>query len=677
MTPTFGAVDTLCDVYRRMSLRHGVYKNLCHHVNRAKVFEPRGCPTGPILASRPYSDDTSNPSNKVKAKAADRDFIVNVLSATTTRREAKSYLSRFKPTERGLKQNPWRKDAIKDSVINDLDHSGVNLGNFYATTQAAKQTPQFTRNDLDVEKLVPSQHLGYLSIVKIRDIQVLDDGTVQGICSTLSQLARLGMISIVVPDCGVDLSKSDAIPFEAQSALLTQANRIASFINAHEGTRGRVVEGAFGLGPGKQPVRSLLSSQGHVVLDFPEILVSTLQTGALPIIPSIVYTSESNAKVIDADELILAMAKSLGGLPKSKESEWLDFSLERLIILDPLGGILAPNAKGSHVFINLEQEFEAISMSLEQDAGAGQHSKNLRLVKNAAALLPPTFSALITTPAEAAMSANFATTPGESFGVSTRRVKNPLIHNLLTDKPAFSSSLPAARMSSGTGTSETISKKMSLSSSTFIKRGMPLAIIPNPSEQPWVPPAQSSETLLNLASSQIALPRLVHLIEDSFARSLDVRHYLARIDNRTAGVIIAGEYEGGAVLTWEVPSFAVGQSDNAVPPVRWVPYLDKFAVLQRSQGSGASVADVVFKAMVRDCFPSGVVWRSRKNNPVNKWYFERSVGTWKIPGTNWCMFWTTEGIFNGNAEQFDHRWEDYVDVCKNVQPSWADSKAAD
>lgn len=28
-----------------------------------------------------------------------------------------------------------------------------------------------------------------------------------------------------------------------------------------------------------------------------------------------------------------------------------------------------------------------------------------------------------------------------------------------------------------------------------------------------------------------------------------------------------------------------------------------------------------------------------QDNPVNKWYFERSRGTWKLPDTNWTMFW--------------------------------------
>jgi amino-acid N-acetyltransferase len=79
------------------------------------------------------------------------------------------------------------------------------------------------------------------------------------------------------------------------------------------------------------------------------------------------------------------------------------------------------------------------------------------------------------------------------------------------------------------------------------------------------------------------------------------------------------------------------------------------------------VADIVFNAMVRSCFPNGVCWRSRKNNPVNKWYFERSLGTWKLSDTNWTMFWTTPGLVEDSQ-----KFRDYEAVCRSIQPSWAD-----
>ncbi|KKY36904.1 putative acetylglutamate synthase [Diaporthe ampelina] len=171
---------------------------------------------------------------------------------------------------------------------------------------------------------------------------------------------------------------------------------------------------------------------------------------------------------------------------------------------------------------------------------------------------------------------------------------------------------------------------------------------------------------LKLTDSCIDMPRLVHLIEDSFNRKLDVQHYLDRVERSLAGIIIAGEYEGGAILTWERP-FGMDE-ETAYKSGRLVPYLDKFAVLKKSQGAGG-VADIVFNAMVRDCFPEGVCWRSRKNNPVNKWYFERSRGTMKLSESDWSMFWTTPRV-----TLRDEMMKDYEDVCRKILPSWADKK---
>ena len=107
-----------------------------------------------------------------------------------------------------------------------------------------------------------------------------------------------------------------------------------------------------------------------------------------------------------------------------------------------------------------------------------------------------------------------------------------------------------------------------------------------------------------------------------------------------------------------------------------VPYLDKFAVLKKAQGSGG-VADIVFNALVKVALPLGVVWRSRADNPVNRWYFERARGSWRV-NPNWTMFWTGAevdfGEGKGTAEKV-RRWRDYVSVCSSIEASWADGVA--
>jgi amino-acid N-acetyltransferase len=399
-------------------------------------------------------------------------------------------------------------------------------------------------------------------------------------------------------------------------------------------------------------------------------------------------------------------------LPEAKSPTLVD----KIVVLDPLGGLPAINkADQSHIFVNLEQEYqnvrdellqlEEVFINQQPDSYSEsahlstaettkrvqqleQHAKNLDLMKDCLTLLPPSSSALLTTPSEAASSALFSaatavsTASGPSVG--TRAKRNPLIHNLLTDKPTVSSSLPSRRM---TPTPEKEGPQASgitrFTPATFFKRGMPLTIIPDPKISPWTPPGPEGSSLRLESDPRIDFPRLLHLIEDSFGRPLDVQHYLSRIKGRIAGIIVAGEYEGGAILTWEDPSPSPPASPSSSSSLTTtsrplVPYLDKFAVLRRSQGSGG-VADIVFNAMVRTCLPDGVVWRSRKNNPVNKWYFERSVGTWKLPGgSGWCMFWTGSdvdfGSVSGGGKSVEklERWNDFVRVCEGIEASWAD-----
>jgi amino-acid N-acetyltransferase len=402
---------------------------------------------------------------------------------------------------------------------------------------------------------------------------------------------------------------------------------------------------------------------------------------------------------------MLALTREFAGITAhqspsrdDKTSSKTSISLDRIIMLDPLGGIPDNRRRhDSYIFINLEQEYEVIHNALlnsaQQSLGSvgvnpgpaaspnnstmkpspdnlyfQRYLQTLECIQRCLTLLPPSSSALLTTPAEVSGSALRSSSDIPTTGVRTRPKKNPLIHNILTDKPLVSSSLPAARLHDVNATTSTQSIP-----STFFKRGLSVTLIPDPRSRAWSPPDAHDTPLLLKSDPRIDFSKLVHLIEDSFGRPLDVEHYLNRIESRIAGVIIAGDYEGGAILTWEQPPGRPGR-----PPV---PYLDKFAVLRRSQGSGG-VADIVFNAMVQTCFPHGVVWRSRRENPVNKWYFERASGTWKVPETIWTMFWTGNGVDSPpsttrNANEAEERWRDYVSVCANVQASWADLKPPD
>lgn len=564
---------------------------------------------------------------------------------------------------------------------------GANLGSFYGASRTVKDSPvfrQYATPQPEVEEIVEEKL--HLALVKITSPQTLATSVIDGVAKTLAQLNRLGMACCVVVDPG---------PLDDLNVLrkiaIYEADRLGRAVDAQPDSKSIRLDSLFTIS---------LAAPHSPTVSSRKILLNPLRDGHTVIVPPIGYTVDTPRAVsVPANDAVLSLAKELAGLarPHDPDEDPLitadriqalqrQVSLDRIILLDPLGGIPALNGpQQSHVFINMEQEIGDIENELRQmrpsiETGvaaaqdaigtegalpkrnvANGHLDNLHLSHKALSMLPSTSSGIITSPEDVANSAQ----PPEPVAsdvsaVGTRRQRNPLIHNLLTDKPLLSSSLPMSRRGVLKGSNM---PHPPISHTTFVKRGMPLSVFPDPRVETWSAHQAGS---VKLSDPCIDLPRLVYLIEDSFNHTLDVQDYLNRVNDRLAGVIIAGEYEGGAILTWELPP-GVADDGSEASRSRMVPYLDKFAVLKRSQGAGG-VADMVFNAMVRTCFPTGVCWRSRKDNPVNKWYFERSRGTWKLADTNWTMFWTTPGLPNDQQ-----KLQDYEAVCRSIEPSWADN----
>ncbi|KAJ9491944.1 hypothetical protein VN97_g1309 [Penicillium thymicola] len=652
--------------------------------------------------------------HRAKEKLLDREFFLSLLNSASTKREAKSYLARLKASP--AKPNQESTESPKESISASLP-SGVNLGSFYGASRAVYDSPVFRQDTTPTPSAHDIPERLHLALIKITTPQLLDDVVINGVAKTLSQLVRLGMACCVVVDPG----KVDS-PAGRQTAI-EQANRISAAVDGQPDSKSFRLDSALSISERASGPPTVLSRK---------VLLSALRDGHVVLVPPIAYMEENpRAVTVSANDAALALTKEFAGLSLNPDPDedpavtvkrirtlQREVSLDRVIVLDPLGGIPAfKGPQSSHVFINMEQEFDQIKdelsqarnsvsgnndsskqvlsnnqiletnpmskfvnreiVSPEEPTMSGQspgaemmedvldgHLQNLRLAQQALAMLPSASSGIITSPQEVSYSARSPQQAASDLSaVGTRRQRNPLIHHLLTDKPLLSSSLPPGRRGSSNGGITTFSPITS--HTTFVKRGMPLTILPNPYTKPWVAQTQPR---LGLNDPSIDLPRLVTLIEDSFDRKLDVQNYLDRVNSRIAGVIVAGEYEGGAILTWETPP-GVPDDGSEASAARMVPYLDKFAVLKRSQGAGG-VADIVFNAMVRTCFPNGVCWRSRIDNPVNKWYFERSSGTWKLADSNWAMFWTTHGLVEDTQ-----RFQDYEAVCRSIQPSWADKKS--
>ncbi|KAL7814322.1 N-acetylglutamate synthase [Trichoderma aethiopicum] len=611
---------------------------------------PNGSSQQPA-AARSFSSPTSS---RAKRQMFDRDVIVSVLESTATRRDAKGYLQKYASPK--------------------------------PTSPAAAASKPVEHPHKPLSRQLQAQRPFDVAIVVLRNPQKLRPDTIHGIAKTLTQLRVLGLLSVVVVDCDVGEGR-----FTFQSEALRLCEAVDSF--------GK---------PGARLVENVLVGSSHYQGATPSpfwddiyvhdygILNRALQHDMITVIPSLALNDETATPApADAQRTTLALTRYFTGIQfqqdrgraqdgSSEQDADPLASVERVIVLDSHGGTPVPGRPGfCQRFVNLEQEYDTLLNHLggydasqapenspHADAGRA-HAKNLKLAKDTLSLLPETASVLITTPSAAANTSSISSS-GLSAGrngdfqlgfdgmVTTRRKQNPLLHNLLTDKPVFSPSLPLQRIQSPESASLATGESVD---ATLVKRGMPLAIYPDPRTEPWRPPAPG-ERRLQLTDKSIDLQRLVALIEDSFGRKLDVDDYLRRTNQNLAGVIIAGEYEGCAILTWEKPGSI--DARTAYEQGRFVPYLDKFAVLRSRQGSGG-VADIIFNAMVRDCFPDGVLWRSRKDNPVNKWYFERSVGTSKLAGCNWAMFWTTLEL-SGKGQKL----ADYEAVCREIMPSWAD-----
>lgn len=682
-------------------------------------------------------------SSAKEKQRAERDQLIKSLKESPGKRDARNFLKHFDAPPKKLHSEspappkpPRPSDAVERAQHDEwrLTRTGVNLGNLYEPTKAIQDNPVFAQLPLP-EKPIPDKDNGeplHLALVKLRQPQSLDDKTLGGIALTLSQMARLGLNIAVVVDCDSDIA-SDNLELSA-AWLDTVRQECARIVDALEEYN---EPGAFAVDQAMAFSDVDTQGQGRVEVKNNHLLFPPIEDGIIPVIPPLAYDSEFKKVRVHPDDVITALTREFASVttPNLWEgSHDLDHILreqhralakpvlDRIIILDPLGGIPSENrADGAHIFINLEAEYLDVqndlkriqssasnSSLLPQSLGDGnpfsrfaenevapapgippkkisngvatsRHQKNLDVVQRALKLLPPSSSALIITPAEAAISSQAVFLGTPSPGVRTRRSKNPLIHNLLTDKPMISSSLPAPLVDRPLASAAP-------NPSTFLKKGIPVTMIPDVrTTGPWRPPSADNPSIDLENDPRINFPRLVDLIEDSFRRKLDARHYLERIRGRVAGIIVAGDYEGGAICTWETAPSLKGADFPPNSPL-WIPYLDKFAVLTQSQGSGG-VADIVWGALTRSCFPSGVVWRSRTSNPVNKWYFERAVGMWNLPDDQWTMFWTTEGVVEEWAKSPSKsevakgneltRWDAYVDVCGGIAPSWADSKPPD
>lgn len=437
---------------------------------------------------------------------------------------------------------------------------------------------------------------------------------------------------------------------------------------------------------------TLLSSQTDV-----------FDSNALNLIPIIQphVIEESTATVKITDDIVKFVENIL---PRSG-SPYID----KFFILNNIGGIPSDERRNNaHVFINLSQEYgslasnlrekvalaskrepeseallDRLALHLKQDelklleSSYEEHLEDLNLMNAVLPRLSNKSTGLITTIAAASL---------------TSDRKNPLLYNLLTDRSLISSSLP--RFKNNTHSSdddhcwyevsndfeevdqvwpEEKNQDDAVLVTTVLKKGVHIKTfsyktltqfnsegLPKKFYQEEEPTKQCDQSL------KLNVTKLKQILDHSFGRSLDLEHYLNRINGRIASIIVIGDYEGIAILTYE------GPPDNAFV------YLDKFAVLPHLKGS-LGISDIIFNLMFK-YFPRELLWRSRSNNVVNKWYFQRSVGVLDLSidlndgdrkDSQFKLFYHGDPGVNEDPFQNKERLIEYATYIRDIAPSWA------
>jgi bifunctional N-acetylglutamate synthase/kinase len=107
---------------------------------------------------------------------------------------------------------------------------------------------------------------------------------------------------------------------------------------------------------------------------------------------------------------------------------------------------------------------------------------------------------------------------------------------------------------------------------------------------------------------------IVALLEQSFGRTLQPE-YIDTLEN--AKIYIGGDYAAIAIIKERATGW----------------YLDKLGLSERAQGIGLGAS--LWNRLTLD-HPS-LYWRSRPNNPANKWYLSRADGMQR--SGDWIVFW--------------------------------------
>lgn len=470
----------------------------------------------------------------------------------------------------------------------------------------------------------------------------------------LVYLEKLGLVSVIVVE-NDELQRGEQ---DERSAIVEETMRVVTALEKH-GARARPVVGAVvRLGP-MPDQEDTTTEDGFVPPEshtLPSDLIpirSALRAGEIPVISPFALDSRCRSVRIDANDVIAGLARGMveaSAIDNAKVfsedgspdyTDEVDLTPLRLMIINRHGGVPSYARSGyPHLLINLNSEYEHIHDTFDPRWRTSNPTalSNLRLARTCLAYMPPTSSAVMV----------------------SHKSPSSLIGNLITNKPAVSSSLPHALLQGN--------RKLTPHTPTLLRRGLPIQVL--------------------RSTAAINKDKLNYLLEQSFGKTLDKAAFYARLEKTLDFVIVTGDYSGAAIVTNEV-------SPGSSEPIS---YLDKFAVLPQNQGDGT--VDFLWVALHDESYglghpfsanPNGgrggkgegldLVWRSRDDNPINKWYFERSSGHLRMG--KWVLFWCDaekrlkieEGRRGSAGLSYVEDWEGgrlskWAEVASNIPSSW-------
>ena len=462
-----------------------------------------------------------------------------------------------------------------------------------------------------------------------------NDRQLESICRGMVYLEKLGLVSVIV------VEMDGWVPGEAgeKTAVVEQTMRVVSALERQGAHARPILQSLVRLGPrpGDSDSQSAIRiPEAHTTPHDLVSIRSALKAGEIPVLPPLALDSFCRTVRVHSNDVIGALARgmaeagsSLSSSERPGDAGEVDLTPLRLMIINREGGVPSYARSGlPHLLVNLTAEFDYIHDTFHESWQSTNPTalENLDLARTCLEYMPASSSAIMV----------------------SHRSPRSLIANLITNKPELSSSLPHALLQ-GHG-----ARRLTQHTPTILRRGLPVRVINS--------------------ARELDREKLTTLLEQSFQRKLDAESYYKRLESCLDFAIVAGDYAGAAIVTRE---YAAGEVDDAAS----VAYLDKFAVLPSHQGDGT--VDFLWVALHDESYglglsfsanPNGgkegrgegrdLVWRSRADNPVNKWYFERSTGHLRMG--RWVMFWCDaekrlkieEGRRGSAGLSFCEEWEE-------------------